>query len=126
MKSSLSATFFRLLPLQNSYSKALILLIIAVGWKKTFCEILPKYPGLLLMPSLTNFTFGPVQPSETCLCGDSIGHCRTGQLGMSYDLSWINICISSMAFLLEPFLVLAIQHDPNDYDIRKFGAPTNR
>ena len=49
------------------------------------------------MPVLTNFTFGPVQPSETCLCGDSIGHCRTGQLGMSYDLSWINICISSMA-----------------------------
>ena len=79
-------------------------MVISVGWKKTFFELVPRYPGLIVMPAFTIFTFGPVRSSVSCCYGDSFGHCRTGQLGLSFDLSWINIWISS-AFMLFSELV---------------------
>ena len=75
-----------------------------MGWRKTFFELVPRYPGLILTPAFTNFTFGPVQSSESSYCGDSIGHSRTGQFGMSFDLSWINICISSTFMFFSTFI----------------------
>ena len=79
-------------------------MVISVGWKKTFFELVPRYPGLIVMPAFTVFTFGPIRSSVSCCYGDSFGHRGIRQFGLSFDLSWINICISSTFMFFSTFI----------------------
>ena len=47
-------------------------MIATMGWKRTFTELVPRYPGLILMPAFTGFTFGPIDTQANGLpfcCG---------------------------------------------------------
>jgi len=95
---------------------ALILMVISVGWKKTFSELVPRSPGFLIMPALTCFTFGPVNFKSSgqgfcCYGGDSFDHFESREFGLSFDLSWINIGISCLTILLSPLLYLVSGDD---------------
>ena len=87
-------------------------MITSMGWKRTFTELVPRYPGLIMMPAFTSFTFGPIDTQANgfpfCCGGDSFGNCRSGQLGLSFDFSWINIAISSVIMFISSPLELAI------------------
>ena len=60
-------------------------MVISVGWKKTFSELVPRYPGLFLTPAFTSFIFGPIELQSSG--GDSFNHIRSGKFGLSFGLS---------------------------------------
>ena len=61
-------------------------MVCSIGFEKTFCDLLPKYPGLIFIPIFSCFSFGPIDVKSSC--------CANGQrsLGVSFGLTWLNMC----------------------------------
>ena len=73
-------------------------MICSVGCEKTFCDLLPKYPGLVLIPIFSCFTFGPIDGKSSKCCDLS---CQNGEksLGVSFALTWLNMCITAISVI---------------------------
>merc|ERR1712037_271058 len=81
---------------------ALIIMVCSVGFEKTFCDLLPKYPGLILIPVFSCFTFGPIDGKSPRTCCDL--SCQRS-FGVSLTLTWLNMCTTIICvFLAFPIL----------------------
>ena len=84
------------------FFQALITMVCSVGFEKTFCDLLPKYPGLIFIPIFSCFSFGSIDVKSSC-CDLT---CQNGQrsLGVSFCLTWLNMCTT----ICVPLCVLLI------------------
>ena len=72
-------------------------MVCSVGFEKTFCDLLPKYPGLILIPTFSCFTFGPIDVKSPMKCCDL--SCQRS-LGVSLTLTWLNMCTTIICVVL--------------------------
>ena len=72
-------------------------MVCSVGFEKTFCDLLPKYPGLILIPVFSCFTFGPIDVKSPMKCCDL--SCQKS-LGVSLTLTWLNMCTTIICVVL--------------------------
>ena len=72
-------------------------MVCSVGFEKTFCDLLPKYPGLILIPIFSCFTFGPIDVKSPVKCCDL--SCQKS-LGVSLTLTWLNMCTTIICVFL--------------------------
>ena len=75
-------------------------MVISMGWKMTCSELIPRYPGLLLMPVFTPFTFGPINRSHSGCCSGCNSKWTKGKFGLSFTFSYINIVFTMGIILL--------------------------
>ena len=90
---------FHLCCIEKSYFfQALIIIVCSVGCEKTFCDLLPKYPGLVLIPIFSCFTFGPIDKKSSKCCDLSCQN-EERSLGVSFALTWLNMCITAICVM---------------------------
>ena len=65
-----------------------------VGFKKTFTELVPRFPGLFLFPIFGLFTFGP-KTHQNCQC-PSYGN---NQMEISFTHTYVNLIICGLGFV---------------------------
>ena len=82
-------------------------MLCSVGFEKTFCDLLPKYPGLILIPIFSCFTFGPIDVKSPMKCCDL--SCQRS-LGVSLTLTWLNMCTTVIC------VVIALQVQEAKFD----------
>ena len=74
-----------------------------VGVRQTFCNLLPRFPGIYLFPVFAPFMFGP---QKCCGCSKS----NDGKMQLSFLHTYINIVIwgggALMALYISPVLDL--------------------
>ena len=74
--------------------QGIFLSIRTVGFKKTFTELVPRFPGLFLFPIFGLFTFGP-KSHQTCQCS-SYGN---NEMQVSFTHTYVNLLLWVLGFL---------------------------
>ena len=59
-----------------------------VGFKKTFTELVPRFPGLFLFPVFGLFTFGP-KSQKTCQCPSY----QNNEMQVSFTHTYVNLSL---------------------------------
>ena len=62
--------------------------------KKT-CKALLKYPGILILPLFSFWVIGPKSKSYFSSCCSKVK-----EIGISFSLSWLNICLTIGGYLI--------------------------
>ena len=71
-----------------------------VGFKKTFTELIPRFPGLFLFPIFGLFTFGP-KSHQNCQC-PSYGN---NKMQVSFTHTYVNLSLWVIGFFGVPLFV---------------------
>ena len=84
----------RLLNLNLMFSfQGMVVAIWTVGFKKTFSELLPRFPGLFLFPIFGLFTFGP-KSQENCQCPSY----AKNEMQVSFTHTYVNFLMWGLGF----------------------------
>ena len=74
--------------------QGIFLSIWTVGFKKTFTELVPRFPGLFLFPIFGLFTFGP-KSHQNCQC-PSYGN---NEMQVSFPHTYVNLSLWTLGFI---------------------------
>ena len=85
--------------------QGIFLSIWTVGFKKTFTELVPRFPGLFLFPIFGLFTFGP-KSKQNCQCS-SYGN---NEMQVSFPHTYVNLLLWVLGFF-----GVALYLDPYHY-----------
>ena len=75
------------------FFQGIFLSIWTVGFKKTFTELVPRFPGLFLFPIFGLFTFGP-KSHQNCQC-PSYGN---NEMQVSFPHTYVNLSLWVLGF----------------------------
>ena len=76
------------------FFQGIFLSIWTVGFKKTFTELVPRFPGLFLFPIFGLFTFGP-KSHQNCQC-PSYGN---NEMQVSFTHTYVNLSLWVLGFI---------------------------
>ena len=76
------------------FFQGIFLSIWTVGFKKTFTELVPRFPGLFLFPIFGLFTFGP-KSHQNCQC-PSYGN---NEMQVSFLHTYVNLSLWVLGFI---------------------------
>ena len=92
--------------------QGIFLSIWTVGFKKTFTELVPRFPGLFLFPIFGLFTFGP-KSHQNCQC-PSYGN---NEMQVSFPHTYVNLSLWVLGFF-----GVALFIDPRYLTLTRFHA----
>ena len=95
------------------FFQGIFLSIWTVGFKKTFTELVPRFPGLFLFPIFGLFTFGP-KSQENCQC-PSYGK---NEMQVSFTHTYVNFLLWGLGFF-----GVALYVEPWSLTYKGYGAP---